>query len=427
MKRIGIGIVIAGMVLLAGCAQKKNVQPAELTGNWDPFNKQQIENLINRYGKAGDSYDPARPPYVVFDWDNTSIFLDIEEATLIYQLENLLFGFTPEVLDSAMRTGINPAAELADTNTVGKKIVTGDIMSDISGSYTWLYKNYSHLGGGGSVSFDEVKKNPNYLNFIAKIRFLYDAIYKTYSADAAYPWVTYLFAGLDSAQVRGMTVKAVEWQQSQKIEKVTWTSPDPDELPGQLAGQVCVTWDNGLRLVPEMQQLYSQFRQAGFDVWVCSASFSEVIKGISSWPAFGYNNETSHVIAMELLREANGKILPVFPENAIQTHGTGKTEAIKRYLAGPTGKYGYGPIFIAGDSQGDQNMLSDFESLKIGLIFNRLNGKGKLLGELARQAVESYRKDGAKYLLQGRDDNLGTLIPGQETILSGATEGKKLP
>lgn len=427
MKKIGICIMIAVIAFITGCSSKKGDQLISLTGNWDPFNKKQIENLINQYGKASKSYNPEKPPYVVFDWDNTSIFLDIEEATLGYQLENLLFGCTPEVLDSAMRTGLDISLDLADPNTNGEKINTGKILTDISGSYSWLYTHCSELNGGGTSSLDEVKKSLYYRNFIAKVRFLYDAIYNTYSADKAYPWVTYLFSGLDSAQVAAMTVKTVEWQQTQPIEKVTWTSPETKELPGQLSGQVSVTWNNGLRLVPEMQELYNRFREAGFDVWICSASFIDVIKGISSNPLFGYNSDASHVIAMELERDTNGKILPEFRKGYAQTHGTGKTEAILKFLAGPDGKYGYDPIFIAGDSEGDQNMLSDFEGLKIGLIFNRLNGKGKLLGKLAQEAADSYQKDGAKYLLQGRDENTGTLIPGQESILFGQTTGKKLP
>ncbi len=427
MKKIGICIMIAVIAFITGCSSKKGSQLVSLTGNWDPFNKKQIENLINQFGKASKSYNPEKPPYVVFDWDNTSIFLDIEEATLGYQLENLLFGCTPEVLDSVMRTGLDTSLDLADPNTNGENINTSKILTDISGSYSWLYTHYSGLNGGGTSSLDEVKKSPHYRNFIAKVRFLYDAIYNTYSADKAYPWVTYLFSGLDSKQVAAMTVKTVEWQQTQPIEKVTWTSPDAKELPGQLAGQVNVTWNNGLRLVPEMQELHNRFREAGFDVWICSASFIDVIKGISSNPLFGYNSDASHVIAMELERDTNGKILPEFRKGYAQTHGTGKTEAILKFLAGPDGKYGYDPIFVAGDSEGDQNMLSDFEGLKIGLIFNRLNGKGKLLGELAQKAADSYQKDGAKYLLQGRDENTGTLIPGQESILFEQTTGKKLP
>jgi hypothetical protein len=48
---------------------------------------------------AGDVFCPDKRPYIVTDFDNTSVFLDIEEATLIYQLEHLAFNVTPEQLN----------------------------------------------------------------------------------------------------------------------------------------------------------------------------------------------------------------------------------------------------------------------------------------------------------------------------------------
>ena len=388
--------------------------PGTIPGNWDPFNKAQITKLINTYGKTGNSWNELKPPYVVFDWDNTSIFLDIQEATLIYQLENLVFGCTPDELDTMLQSGIAAGALLDDTNLAGERIAFENIAADIRESYTWLYQNYRQLGGGGSLPLDVVKKSLHYVNFIVKVRFLYDAVYNTFTAGVAYPWVTYLFAGLDSSLVRDMTYNTVIWQKSQPIEQVTWTSPGPVELPGQHAGQVRVSWKNGLRLVPEMQELYTMFREAGFDVWICSASFVDVVKEISSNPEFGYNNPASHVLAMELERDANGKILPVFRKGFDQTQGPGKTKAIIRFLAGPSGRYGYDPIFVAGDSEGDQYMLSDFKGMIIGLIINRFKGKGQILGDLTNQAVDSYKKDSARYLLQGRDDKTGAFVPRQE-------------
>ncbi len=427
IQRLGTLMIVFTLLFFSGCSQRKEAQPTQLTGNWDPFNKRQIENLINQYGKEGKSYNPGKPPYVVFDWDNTSVFLDIQEATLIYQLENLLFGCTPETLDLALHTGIDTSIDLTDTNTNGDKITVNQVASDIINSYTWLYKHYRKLNGGGMQTLEEIKESSHYQNFITKVRFLYEAIYNTYSADAAYPWVTYLFAGLDSTKIATMTEQTVKWQQNQKIEKVTWISPTPKELPEQLAGQVTITWKNGLRLVPEMQELYNTLRKAGFDIWVCSASFVDVIKGISTNPDFGYNMEASHIMAMELERDSNGIILPEFRKGYDQTQGEGKTKTILRFLAGPSGKYGYDPVLIAGDSEGDQNMLTDFKGLKLGLIFNRLKGKGELLGELAQNAVDSYQKTDAKYLLQGRNENTGKLVPSQENIPYGETKGKKLP
>ena len=72
--------------------------PGSISENWDPFNQERIGNLIKTCGNEGPSWNAIKPPYAVFDWDNTSVFLDIQEATLVYQLENLIFRVTPDQL-----------------------------------------------------------------------------------------------------------------------------------------------------------------------------------------------------------------------------------------------------------------------------------------------------------------------------------------
>ncbi len=416
MKR-RIGIHLAGMVVLfcMDSCQRADKPATVLSGNnWDPFNKKQIENLINKYGNSGTNYDRDKPPYVVFDWDNTSIFLDIEEATLIYQLENLIFGCSPPQLDRAIRVGINDTLLKNTTNKAGEAITFNEVAADIISSYTWLYNNYQPLGGKGDASLEKIKESPHFKNFTVKVRFLYEAIYDTYSSDVAYPWVTYLFAGLDSIQVRKMTYETVKAQRGSAIAPVTWESPNPSLLPGQLSGQVSITWKNGLRLIPEMQELYSKFRESGFDVWICSASFVDVVKEISSNPEFGYNNNSYRVLAMELERDSNGKILPIYRNGYYQTQRMGKYYTLKKMLADSGGKYGYPPIFIAGDSEGDQDMLNikNFP-IKLGLIINRKKGKKELLGEFSLKAINSYKTDTAIYLLQGRDENSGCFVANQ--------------
>mgnify|MGYP003562432771 CR=1 FL=1 len=81
---------------------------------------------------------------------------------------------------------------------------------------------------------------------------------------------------------------------------------------------------------------------------------SRVIKAIASNPAYGYNNPADRVIAMELQRDDKGVIQTEFRRGHVQTQQKGKTKAIERFLVS---KYGYGPIFVAGDSEGDMNMM----------------------------------------------------------------------
>lgn len=303
-------------------------------------------------------------------------------------------------------------------NAAGQPVNIDLIAPDIVASYSWLYANHDGLKGNQPLA--TIRQSPHYTAFITKVRYLYEAIGDTFDHDTAYPWVTYLFAGMTESQVRKLTVDTVNWQLTQPIVKVKWTSPA--SLPGQ-AGVVSVNWKNGLRLQPEMQALYAAFRNAGFDVWVCSASFVDVIREISSNPAFGYNNPPDRVLAMELERDANGVIQPEYRHGYDQTQGPGKTKNIRRFLVS---KYGYGPSFIAGDSEGDQNMMADFADTKKVLIVNRLRDPKTDIGKFSALAVQNYGKSDTRYLLQGRNDNTGQWVTSQLHTPLGATQGKAL-
>ncbi|MDR2122372.1 MAG: hypothetical protein LBP34_04520 [Flavobacteriaceae bacterium] len=409
-------------LIMTGCSDDADVTrpKAELLPlNWDMFNKYKIEKLINEYGKNSADYNSSRPPYVVFDWDNTSIFLDIEEAVLIYQIENLVFGATPSQLNEAIRKDIESKNFESDYNNLsGGSVNIEKIAPDIIESYTWLYNNYKNLKG--TQTLEDVKKSSHYMAFASKLRYLYDAIGGTFDHAVSYPWVTYLFVGMTETEVRTLTKATIQWQLSQSVGKVIWTTPE--DLPGT-AGRVSVSWKNGLRFVPEMQNLYWIFKQNGFDVWVCSASFIDVVKEISSNPGNGYNLPEDHVFAMELERDNEGKIKVQFKEGYAQTQGEGKTKTIQQFLVS---KYGYGPIFIAGDSEGDQNMMKDFEDTRLVLIINRLRSPSTDIGQMSKQAVDTYGDANAKYLLQGRNDNTGLFTQSQSSYSLGSDKAELL-
>lgn len=429
MKQKPALLVIAALcaVLVGGCttgsqpgaaSSAQTQQAVKLADrNWDGFNKAQIEKFLATYGKGSPNYNPAKPPYAVFDWDNTMVFLDVEEATFIYQLENLRFAMTPAQMDKALRMEVPKGNFVKDYNNAAGEPVNIDlVVPDAVESYTWIYNNYK--GMKGKLSLEEVKKNPHYTNFVTKTRYMYEAIGDTFDVSVAYPWVLYLFTGMNEQQVRQMVNETLAWQKTQPIEKVKWTSPA--SLPGK-AGVVSVSWKNGLRLMPEMQDIFQAFRTAGIDIWVCTASFVDVIKEISSNPAYGYNNPADRVIGMELQRDDKGVIQTEFRRGYVQTQQKGKTKAIERFLVS---KYGYGPIFVAGDSEGDMNMMQDFADTKLVLIVNRL--KGKDIDVLSKQAVASYGKPDAKVLLQGRNDNTGQFEPSQAHVKFGAKTGQVL-
>jgi hypothetical protein len=348
-------------------------------GNWSPYNHQQLESLLARLGENSPHYDPDHPPYAVFDWDNTSVFLDVEEAALVYQLLNTRFWATPEQLGQALRQGVPQRKLSPEFGSLDPEDLIVDILD-----------SYGHL------------QDPAHrLNFATKVRFLYEALDSTFGRDVSYPWITYLYSGANTGQVRQLVGDAIRWQLDQPVGKVTWTSPA--SLPGR-AGVVSVTWKNGLRLVPEMQQLQQTLRRHGFEVWICTASLEEVILEPACAPEFGYHNSPERVLGMRLQRDSSGHLLPLLQVNYPKTYGPGKSEVIRQQLLS---RYGYGPALVAGDSEGDENMLSDFPDTQLSLIIDRHPRPTSLLARLLGQARSQRGREKARFLWQGRDETTG--------------------
>jgi len=152
-NKAGLILSIVLALFIVGCGSKQvEMQLPEskqlMQGNWDVFNRAQLNAFMLAYGNSSPTYNKAKPPYVVFDWDNTSIFLDIEEAQLIYQLENLLFKMTPAQMDKAIRMDVDKKDFNKDyNNAAGVSVNIDKVAPDIVASYMWLYNNYSGLKG----------------------------------------------------------------------------------------------------------------------------------------------------------------------------------------------------------------------------------------------------------------------------------------
>lgn len=382
---------------------------------WAPDTYNALVNVIKEYGKDSSNYDEKQKPYAVFDWDNTTIMNDVEEALLAYQLENIEFKMTPEELDSVMKTNI-PKDNFNEkcNNKDGKPVNIDLITEDITNDYKYLYENFEGLKG--SKSLDEIKKTKEYTDFKAKLRYLYAAIGESFSSDVSYPWVTYLFAGMTSKEVATLTEKSNDYWLKHELGEETWTSSE--EMPGK-AGVVSVSFNTGLRTVAEQQNLYKALMENGIDVYICSASYIDVVKEFATNSKYGYNIPGEKVYAMELLKTDDQKIKAELDPEYFQTQGKGKTETINKFLV-PI--HGHGPVIVGGDSNGDVNMLSDFDDTKVSLIINRC--KSGKIGELCEKAIETMGKPEARFFLQGRNDNTGKYTSSEKSIKLGATEEK---
>ena len=384
--------------------------------NWEARNYEVLDQLIRNYGVNGKFYDKNKSPYVVLDWDQTCAHFDTEEALLHYQLSNLKFRITPEQFSTILKPDINGVTNLSDGF---QNILLSDINEDLINDYNFLYDNYS--GFNGSLSLEEIKLTNPYIDFIAKLPYLYNGYCSTpgIEAEYGYPWVLYLLSGYTTVEIKALAREAISYELSNKLSKVTWQSPS--NFPANISG-VMYSYRSGLRIFPEMQDLIATFEEHGIEVYIVSASYKPVVEAFAGVGAFGYNVPDENIIAMEL-ETANNVILPVYKTGWVKTYRQGKVEAINRIIKTGLGK-NWDPLFSAGDSDGDYEMMTGFTGMKLALIWNRV--KGGDIGKISLQAMDEINNPEPRFILQGRNENTGIVLPSSSSILFGKTEPQLL-
>jgi len=374
--------------------------------------------LIKDYGSGGKLYDEHKAPYAVFDWDQTCAHFDVEEAMMRYQMFHLRYRMGKSEFAGLLKDNINGITQLSNAfNHLSLASINHDLIND----YNFLYDHF--MGSSGTMTLEEIQKTPQYQDFVAKIPFLYDGYCATQGIgdDYGYPWVLYLFAGHTIDGVKSMAREAISYELSNRLSKQTLKSPA--NLPTE-AGIVSYSYKSGLRVFPEIQNLIAAFKNHGIDVFIVSASYKPVVEVFSGIGNFGYNVSPDHVIGMELNTGKDGKILPEYKSGWVKTFRQGKVEAINRKIKSELHK-NQDPLFSASDSDGDYEMCTKFHDMKLSLIWNRL--KGGDIGSLCIQAVDQANSATPRFILQGRNENNGFMIPCSETILFGETERKSLP
>ena len=194
--------------------------------------------------------------------------------------------------------------------------------------------------------------------------------------------------------------------------KVTWKSPE--NYHGASAGQLSIEFNQGITVSPELKELISALHQDGIDVWICSASFIDVISAAVDPATFGIRG-VDGILAMTNKLE-NGRYIADYDYDFHdQTQGVGKRNTIQKILF-PLYN-GRGPVFVACDSQGDFNFVTEFADTKAALVLNRARkDDAGILAAIAlyqndaKLSVAAANKAGdIRFLLQGRNENGGTL------------------
>ncbi len=409
-KKSLVALLVLAMFLIANVAVVSAAGQVLTPGKWAPNTYKSMQKLIDENGAKSPNYNSSKKPYVVFDWDNTAIMNDTEEALYQYQIENLAFKLTPEEMGALVAKNVPAGAFLKDYNNAAGQPVTLDaLVADIVSSYKFIYDNY--IGFKGLMSLEDIKKTDEYQDFRAKMWYAYEAIGDTYGTKVSYTWVLFFFKNMTTGEVEALAEKSNDYALGQAISRAKWVSPA--SLPGK-AGVVGVSRWTGLRLTEEIADLMHTFRDNGIDVYICTASLEDVVGVFASNPKYGYKLPRANVIGMRL-EKVNDVYQDTYKKDYPQTAEGGKTVVLKMLLAD---KKGYDPIFIAGDSNGDWNMMVDFKGIKRILVVNRLRS-GKKIGALSAEAAATIGKPDARVLLQGRNENTGLWMPTEYMLKYG--------
>ena len=423
--------LFAAAVILASCAsgEQRTTEATPLNRlNWSERNYAVLNEFILNYGTGGIHYDREKPPYAVFDWDQTCAHFDVEEAVMHYQLFNLRFSMTKEQFRGILKDTINGVTHITTGESHGgapvaageRSIPLAAINADLMNDYSFLYDRFA--GMKGSLSLDRIKQTLQYQDFVARLPFLLDAYFNTPGIGDEYGlcWILWLFTGQTVGEVKALAREAIDFELGNRIAKVTLHSPGGLST---LSGEVSHTYRSGLRVFPEMQDLIATMQRHGIGVFIVSASYKPVVE-VFGGDGYGYNLDPGQIVAMELELDPQGRILPEYRKGWVKTYREGKVAAIRDRIGNGLGR-DWDPVFSAGDSDGDYAMSTAFEGMKLSLIWNRVRGGD--IGKLCRQAVEQMGHPYPRYILQGRNENTGMVRPAAESILLGQTNPRLLP
>lgn len=409
-------MALAALPLAASAKDSSVPAPALDPAKWSPRDHAALRALLAQHGKHSPRYDATRRPYAVFDWDNTAIMNDTEEALFMYQINTLSFRLTPAEFGAILRQNVPEGPFTADyNNSAGQAVTLADIAADLDAGYAWLHAQYR--GFQGRQTLEAIRDSVQFQDFRAKLYYLYEAVNGTHGVDVGYPWVIYFFTHMTRDEVAQLTERSNDTNLGLGLAKTKYTSAP--SLAGR-AGVVCVSHFQGIRLTTEIASLMDALRENGIDVYVCTASLEHVVGVFASLPKYGYKVPRAHVLGLRLEMQGD-TFTNRYQAGWPLTWGPGKTVAIQRELVA---KKGYGPLLVAGDSDGDYDMLRDFPDTRLGLIVNRLK-KGKI-GALSQRAAQDAQADEPRFVLQGRQESTGNWLPMEQSLKYGSNTAQLL-
>lgn len=357
--------------------------------NWEESLYLAINKLVGKHGKDNEAYNPDNKPFAVFDWDNTSIIGDVEEALLYYMVRNLSFKMEAEEFYELIRKNVDKKDYPKEFNNLDNQRVNIDLISqDIKRAYEKIYENLDIFEG--EKSLEEVQETDYYQEFVSKMLYRYRASSFDKEAEDPYCWMSFLLKNYKTKEVYDLCEKAYASMIKEKIRLEEFVSPDIKSA----AGRVSIKYFVGIRPLEEMIDLYQSLEENGIDCYIVSASFIDIVRAFATDLNNNYKMKEEKVLGLRLMKDDEGKILPKFDKNYPISIREGKVQTIKKLIKN---ERNYGPIMVGGDSDGDFAMLKEFDQTDVSLIIHRINSG--FIDELRQKA----RKGSTRYYSQGRN------------------------
>lgn len=388
-------------------------------GQWLTSNAESLR----AFGEAQAGDDPRNPPNVVFNWDHVSIFNSAAEATLRFQLSNLAFKITPGQLEEVLPISAGadyyaPAVVTTLTAEFGNASIQA-LQGDIVAAYQILYDKYEPMGGckTGCDDLETLKATAEYKTVFAKMLFLYQGLkaHPDVGPDYTAVMLARLHAGFTEAEIRTIASDALDAERDLSIQEVSYSSPSTGA-----AGKVSGTFVSGIRLYPEMLDLYDYLRRLGYEIWVVSAAPQVVVQAVTGGSS-GYSVNAENVIGVQVEREGRGNdvTMSIIVKSGVPIpYGEGKVDAIRDAL-------GQDPVLVVGGTAEDYEMLTQLGSEALSVVINRMEACP--FASLYGEAINSTSATLGDLMLQGVDDNEGAFRNGQTSIPLGESSPSALP
>lgn len=377
---------------------------------WDPFVVQRLNTVIQE--SASDlGTDKADTEYAVFDFDNTTIMHDIEDHLMMYMIDHLAYKMTPDEFYEVLTNGPMNFNQPIFSNSQNKATYL-DLADDIIAQYQVLYTDYISLDESERLPLEQVKEWTQFDEFATKLRLFYQKVGSEFQRTPGKNSPIYWFKGYTVNEFKDLSIAVFEDALAKPIALRRLSSSPHIQSK---VGEVEATIQQGIRIADEILDLWQALKDNNITIYIITASPIDLVRSIVTKPPF--NLDASQVFGQCYDVDQEGGIDSRLEAGTYITKGLGKVEVIKNFMVETHGKE---PAMVFGDSMGDYPMMTQLPSVKLSVLFNRY--ASDRTQQLVAKGINMYNQKNANLVVQGRDENKGTLRPNMATIPLGQLE-----